>query len=244
MNSKEDQEVYNVKYAAKPFCKMSDAEISICADNLMVNIYAITGWNLPTDEVVEGELSRQFAYTLKEAYGNYNNLEIEFAFRKYAPGVKDWGKNFNLLLFSEVMEPYIEHRIEVSKIEELKSVTKMILNNQITTEAEKLEDIADWEKRSNVNIQMIPPYIYDYLLEFGKINPANKEKFEAIKRAAELKKQLLYEESLSLRPDDVNAYRKFMEGYTNGFKTDESSLLKILAKKIIVFDYLTLNSKK
>lgn len=218
---------------------MDDTEIIIASDNLLMKVFAITGWSMPDDDILADELSRQLSLKLKECYPNYNHLEIEFAFRNYGGTVKDWGKNFNLSLLDEVMAPYVSHRLEVSQQEERLNTPKMTLNNSITTEAEMLQDIEDFENRKGVTIDSIPPYIYDYLLKVGKLPTENSKKWAALESAADYRKTELYNESLKLRTDDVNRYQAFLKMYAeNDYKGDEVGRLKILAKKIMVMNYL------
>ena len=218
---------------------MNDLDIILASDNLLMKVFAITGWSMPNDDLLTDELSRQLSLKLKESYPNYNHLEIEYAFRTYGSSVKDWGKNFNLSLLDEVMQPYILHRVEVSKQEEQLNTPKMTLNNSITTDAEMLQDIEDFENRKDVTIDSIPPYIYDYLLKFERLPTENAKKWDALSRAADYRKTELYSESLKLRTDDVNKYQEFLKMYAaNEYKGDEINRVKLLAKKIMVMDYL------
>jgi hypothetical protein len=118
----------------------------------------------------------------------------------------------------------------------------MITTNTTTSQQEKLNDIAEWESREDISIFMIPTYIYDYLVEFRKISPTTPEKNEAISKAADIRKLVLYNDSIGGRVSDINEYKKFMDQYNNGYFKEEMDRLKLIAKKILVIEYL--NAKK
>lgn len=126
----EENKVLEVKYAAKPFGKMDDGELFAKANVLLLQIHVITGWVVPYEKFeVQGQrekfstldvLVQQFMLKLKEGYSNVNEEEILYAFRN-AQGIEDWGKKMNLNLIDQVMRPYLQSRLEASKIEESKA---------------------------------------------------------------------------------------------------------------------------
>lgn len=93
-------------------------EVGTWAKILLLKIHVITGWSLPTDEMIETVLTDQFIKKLQEDYGDLNVDEIEYAFRSGGTRVKDWGKNMNLSLIDEVLIPYCHDRYELSLAEE------------------------------------------------------------------------------------------------------------------------------
>lgn len=96
---------------------MSDEEVDLWADALLLKIHTVTGWVIPESAILN-IITDQFRKKLLESYSRCNPDEIEYAFRNYGTSVKDWGKNMNLSLIDEVMTPYLTQRTELSKIEE------------------------------------------------------------------------------------------------------------------------------
>ncbi len=92
---------------------------------LLMQIHVVTGWTIPAkapgekDNVKLNILIDQLSRKLSESYGYFNAEEIMYAFRNVT-GVKDWGKNVNLLLIDDVMQGYLNIRRGLSKIEESK----------------------------------------------------------------------------------------------------------------------------
>ena len=122
---------------------------------------------------------------------------------------------------------------------------KMILGNVSTSQAEKMADIQEWENKADIKLELIPPYLFDYLVEFKKIDPSKKEKWQAMSRAADVRKTELFKEIDKPNPrrEEVNYYNNFLVMYGKGeFTGLEPNRIKLLAKKIMVFDYL--NKKK
>ena len=121
---------------------------------------------------------------------------------------------------------------------------KMILGNVSTSQAEKMADIEEWESKDkkDINFDLIPPYLYDYLVEFKKI-PDNYEEPDNLFRAAKLRRRILFQDSLSFRTEDKIAFNEFEKMFISGeYSGLEPNRIKLLAKKIMVFDYL--NKKK
>ncbi len=112
-----EKKVIELKYQSLPFGKMNIAELKISASALLIKISLITGWSLYEDPENHGILKEQFQLKIVESYPNVNVDEMLYAFRQNTT-VKDWGKSMNLALIDEVMVPYLEHRFEVSKLEE------------------------------------------------------------------------------------------------------------------------------
>lgn len=114
----EEQKILEVKYAKPQIKFISQAELQLHTQALLLKIHVITGWKLTDDEFKMNILESQFIQKLQEDYGNVNVDEIEYAFRKYGKLVKEWGKELNLNLIDEVMDEYLKHRNNVSDLEE------------------------------------------------------------------------------------------------------------------------------
>lgn len=153
---------------------MDISEIIFSAKTLLFKISAITGWTLPISEMLT-VLIDQFSKTLAEKYRFTNINEFEYAFRSKGIETKDWGKSLNLSLIDEIMIPYLETRIEVSKMEESKKSTQNLLpkRKREMTNEEWEEWIIDIRKYT---LEAIPNMVYEYLERVGKINFTNIQK--------------------------------------------------------------------
>ncbi len=146
------------------------------AKGLLFKIIIITGWKGYDDPINDAILQQQFILKLKESYPNVNTHEIEYAFRNTL--VKDFGKNINLLLLDQVMEPYLKQRAEVSRIEEQVKVKELPVPVVEVTDEEWIETGREtWNFTRNY--LLIPANIYRIL----NLNPTLGEQ-EAIKYTA------------------------------------------------------------
>ena len=107
------------KYAGKTFGSMAPKELQKSANEVLLRIHVITGWQMPPNELML-ILVDEFNKKILESYPNVNIEEITYAFREYGSEVKEWGKALNISLIDEVMIPYLEKRFEASKVEEQK----------------------------------------------------------------------------------------------------------------------------
>jgi hypothetical protein len=115
----EQQVILRKKYASSKIGKLNEVEFIVFSKKLLLQISVITGWALPTAEILN-VLIDQFQKKLIEDYSGLNVDEIEYAFRR-ATNIEDWGKELNLNLIDKVLKPYKEERFEASKIEEQKA---------------------------------------------------------------------------------------------------------------------------
>lgn len=238
----EEQRIIQVKYQSAQFGKMEWADLETWASVLLVKINTITGWVIP-DESLE-ILVDQFRKKLAESYANCNPDEIEYAFRNYGTAVKDWGKQMNLSLIDEVMIPYLERRLELSRIEEQKAPPiAEIENKEDVSEDAMFEWFLDVMKRvkSGVcTIEFIPGMIYEWLDAKGEIKKTGSEKKEYLVHAVERRHRIL---SFLLDIDDTPANRKMLSEFASMrekgcFTGEEIDRLKVLAKKIIVYEII------
>lgn len=105
------------KYASKKFKFLSDVDQIKAAKSLLLKIHVITGWTLPTSDILN-ILIDQFYKKMCEEYSELNLDEIEYAFRKKGTTLEDWGKEINLNLIDKVFISYLAARYEVSVKEE------------------------------------------------------------------------------------------------------------------------------
>ena len=94
---------------------MPDPAIRTASKGTLAMISVVTGYSLPDTsnqdgEMIMGIIVDQLSKVLIERYRTLTFEEIRYAFRNYADQVKDWGKNFNINLFHEVMKLYLEDR--------------------------------------------------------------------------------------------------------------------------------------
>lgn len=211
---------------------------------LLLKISVITGWVLPADEL-RTVLIEQLCKKIVECYGSLNVDEIEYAFRNRDCEIKDWGKNFNLTLLDDVINPYLTKRIELSGIEErIKSQPLQLEQKKEITDEEMQEWIDDWKVKIKYiqNPSLIPVPFYDFLEKKGVLNLTKEQKIDYIEnQALHVRQYNLAEQAKSegihgLGQKTLNEFNQMKnEGLFTG---DEVLRLKELAKKIAVFDYL------
>jgi len=218
-------------------------ELDNWAQALLVKINAITGWTIP-DETTD-ILVDQFRKKIAESYANCNPDEIEYAFRNYGTGVKDWGKQMNLSLIDEVMIPYLGRRLELSRLEEEKSKPIHQIENKedMSMEAMQMwfEEIKEKVKSGNILLEFISPMLYEWMDSNGNINKTREEKFEYVRRATNYRLSKLREE---LENEDcaINRYNlsEFVRMMNAGtLEGSEASKVKILAKQMCFFEIVS-----
>jgi hypothetical protein len=240
-----EQQMVEVKYAGKQFGKMEWDELNKWSKALLIKINAITGWVVP--EMTLEILVDQFRKKLSESYNEVNPDEIEYAFRHYGTVVKDWGKQMNLSLIDEVMIPYLERRLEVSKKEEI------IAMNKEPEQIENREDLsdlsmADWFKAkvrqieldSDMPLAYCPLGLYEWLDKIGKIKKTGKEKYEYVDKAVDVRHTQLSEAVAGNNSHDnrkaLADFNKMKEqGHISG---DEIIRVENIAKQLILKEIL------
>lgn len=233
-----------VKYQGKIFGKMEWQELNAWAKALLIKINAITGWVMPDDTL--DIFVDQFRKKLSESYKNCNPDEIEYAFRNFGTGVKDWGKQMNLSLIDEVMIPYLSKRRELSDLEEHKAQSPQIEYKEDMSHAsmsEWFDEIAGKIKAGKLLLEFVPPMLYEFMDDNGNINKTAKEKHAYLARAAEYRYGKLVE---ACQNEDSIGNRLVLSSFsrmrdTGCFEGDEISKLKTLAKQIILFE-MVINS--
>jgi len=182
MPLQEDNKIIEMKYAGKPFAKMTEEERQLSAHSILLKIHAITGWTIPlSDELIE-ILVGQLSLKLAERYRNVNEAEIEYAFRNRGIENKDWGKALNLTLIDEIMMPYLSTRFDLSRAEErlLNKYTHAVEDKKELTDEEWTEWIRDIRK---YDFKIIPCAVYDYLVKKDLLILSILQKHEYMERA-------------------------------------------------------------
>lgn len=117
--SDEETRMILLKYSAKKICELSESELYLQVKKMLLQIYVITGWAIPSGDIKK-ILEDQFQKKLLENYSLLNTEEIIYAFRQTGTGIEDWGKEMNLNLVDKVLKPYLVSREEISEKEEKK----------------------------------------------------------------------------------------------------------------------------
>lgn len=215
-----------MKYAAKTFGKMNDTERELAAHSLLVKIHTISGWTIPASELMN-ILVTEFQNKLSESYANVNEEEVMYAFRNRGLDTKDWGKALNLTMIDEVMLPYLDTRVEISKLEESVKKPKQIERSKELTDAEWEEWIDDIKKYP---LELIPISCYEYLLRVGKVNPTTQEKKEYMNKAMPLY-------AISIQ-ENLRMWNEFVKMKNdNKITGDHFDSLVVISKRLIVQDY-------
>lgn len=161
----------NAKYEKPRIAKMNEDELQKNTKGLLFKIHIITGWTLPEDKYYLSVMIEQLYKKLIEEYEEFNISEIEFAFRNFGTSIKDWGKNFNLQLFDEVMNIYKSHRATISDFEEkinLKlEITKPSDDEILNMKREVVEDRYQSFLTGKSSFVLFPPDGIETLIEDG-----------------------------------------------------------------------------
>ena len=115
---------------------MTVKELQSSANEVLLRIHVITGWQMPPNELML-ILIDEFNKKILESYPNVNVEEITYAFRQHGSEVREWGKALNISLIDQVMIPYLEKRFEASKTEERSK--KQIEHKPSKDELEKID---------------------------------------------------------------------------------------------------------
>lgn len=95
------------KQASPPLKDLSESDLTVKLNELLIKIHVCTGWNPPAQEYLDVFFD-QFIKKISESYFYFNADEIEYAFRHYGKGVKEWGKNMNIAIIDQVMDLFIK----------------------------------------------------------------------------------------------------------------------------------------
>lgn len=207
---------------------------------LLLKINVITGWVIPEDTLEI--LVDQFRKKLTESYPNCNPGEVEYAFRNYGTGVKDWGKQMNLSLIDEVMIPYLNRRLELSRIEEQKAPPIMQIENKEDMSRDAMIDwfnnVSKQIKAGEITVDFVPLMLYEFMDDNGNITATNEQKYEYVARATDYRLGQLQDDVLK-SDNHNNRWRlsTFMGMKNRGyFEGEELDKVKALAKKMLLYD--------
>lgn len=232
---------------------MTDEEIEVAILGLVLKISVINGVNIPDKQsmpILVDEMKIQF----RNKYMMMNADEIMYAFRNYKSN--DWGKNFNLNYFDDVVQQYLYRRKEVSQLEEGYSKPKQIEYIPVTiTDEEMLQELEYYvakyhptDRFSNDFMMLLPLYLYDYMNELNLINQSQEQKDWLFEKAIAVRIDQINEET-RITPNNQNLYYQLMLKKSmkvknfDSFPEFEKQRVDNIYKKLIVFDYIK-NVKK
>ena len=89
---------------------------------------------------------------------------------------------FSIAFLEKIMQSYRKWLFKQSQENQVKP---MQIENKVPID--KLAEIEEWEQKTELKMQFIPLYLYDYLIEYGKINPTNEQKWNYYNRAIQVK---------------------------------------------------------
>lgn len=149
---------------------LTPPELLTDAAQCLLSIHVITGWVLPDDKDYVKELTNEFRLKLAEDFETLNFQEVKYAFRR-AAGKKDWGKNMNLALLSEVLAEYSDDRRRASAEEERlisKPPVQKIYSDEQLENFQRM-DIENFYQRCRAGIvpTNIPGYFLPMLIKDG-----------------------------------------------------------------------------
>lgn len=177
------------KYSAKPFGQLQGLELELMVSKMLAVICASTGWKIPEDDTTLSIIENQFKTYLTVVCPTINEVEMEHAFVANTANVKDWGKAVNLILISEVLQPYMEERRRASEIE------NQVLGKLSGPKPEEMPKVPPEEmlqvcfdvwrksKQKGRRWQFISVTVYEYLVSIGKISLTDEQKRNYLKAA-------------------------------------------------------------
>jgi hypothetical protein len=185
----------------------------------------------------------QFLFNyIRVNFAKRTTSELVLAFDKAINGVLDIEEvkcydQFTLEYFCRIFNAYRKWSYHIAK-ETTKPQEYKSLPMAETSEQEMREDINDYLQR-DLNINFIPPYLYDYLERLNIHKLSKDEKIAVFDKAKEYRKNQLKEDAGSYHKEDIANYNYFCHKLENGFEKDSQELfnLKNLAKKMAFIDY-------
>jgi hypothetical protein len=136
--------------------------------------------------------------------------------------------NFSIVFLEKIMQSYKKWLFKQSLENQIKPVQ---IENKMPID--KLAEIKEWEQKSELKMQFIPLYLYDYLIEYGKINPSKQDKWDYYNRAIQIKTDQL-KQDISNRKE----LKHFLNMVQDGLLGDEKQSIINLSKRMIIYDYL------
>lgn len=178
-------------------------------------------------------------------YGNHTCDEIRLAFDMAISGKLDLlpgesvncYENFSCLYFSSIMNAY---RRWAGQIHRQLSPEGYAESEIADTSDEAMEKWLNEIKQSVIRVDLLPIMLYDWLEQKGRITKTSAEKYEYLQEAVMYRQSKLakaMEEQMSqANRESLQEFNRMKE--CGEFTGAEVSILKSLAKKIILFEYI------
>lgn len=207
----------------------------------LAKIYLIIGLR-PQHFPTEFETQFLISY-IKEHHGRKGIGELYFAFqlavqdKLEVESVNPYDQ-FSVIYFERIMIAYRSY-LNKKYIEESNIRKEPMQIEYKMTDEEKWEEINRWKEKSEVNIRLIPIYLYEWLEEFGEIMLDKEEKILIYEKACGMYLNVFREEAQN--NNRFQEYNRFLNQYSSGFKNIKGEYvptIRNLAKRIAVFNYL------
>jgi len=226
---------------SKAFSKIPEHEQRIHIYKMLFKISVITGWSIPDPEIFDIFIE-QFKLKMDESYRFLNMDEIEYAFRTYK--VEDYGKNFNLHIFIEVLSRYLADRKQVDEYEDQEKAQIFIHNHVEQSDQELENELLEYSQRdyTGKKIYLLPPFLFDNLVKLQRIDLSESAKVKKYAEALKLHESLLRLDADTMEYDKVKAYNTFVKLRENNFEDIDKTLslfIDSLHKKLYVREYFT-----
>jgi len=224
-----------------PFIKIPEHEHRVHIYKLLFKISVITGWSIPEPEIFDIFIE-QFKMKMDESYRFLNMDEIEYAFRTYK--VEDYGKNFNLHIFIEVLSRYLADRKQVDEYQDIQKEQIMIHNYVEQSDDELWNEVLEYSQKdySGKKIYLLPSFLFDNLVKLQKIDLSESAKVKKYAEALKLHEALLRMDADSMEYEKIKSYQAFVKLRENNFEDIDKSLslfIDSLHKKLYVREYFT-----
>lgn len=235
------QLISKIKQNSPPFSKIPEHEKSIHIYKLLFKISVITGWSIPETEFFDIFIE-QFKLKMDESYRFLNMDEIEYAFRTYKE--EDYGKNFNLHIFTSVLSRYLAERKQVDEYHDIQKEQVLIHNHVEQTDQELENELLEYSRKdyNGKKIYLLPPFLFDNLVKLNKIDLTENAKVKKFSEALKLHEALLKMDADSMEYDKIRAYQAFVKLKEKDFEDIDktlSLLIDSLHKKLYVREYFT-----
>ena len=233
--------ISKIKQNSPPFFKIDEDIKKLHIYKLLIKISVITGWNIPEPEIFDIFIE-QFKMKMDESYRFLNMDEIEYAFRTYK--VEDYGKNFNLHIFIEVLSRYLADRKQVDEYQDIQKEQIMIHNYIEQSDEELWNEVIEYSQKdySGKKIYLLPPFLFDNLVKLQKIDFSESAKVKKYAEALKLHEALLRMDADSMEYEKIKSYQAFVKLRENNFEDIDKSLslfIDSLHKKLYVREYFT-----
>ena len=240
------QLISKIKQNSQAFSKIPEHEKQLHIYKLLVKISVITGWGLPEPELFDIFIE-QFKLKMDESYRFLNMDEIEYAFRTYKE--EDYGKNFNLHIFTSVISRYLAERKQVDEYHDQQKEQILIHNHVEQSDKELENELLEYSRKdyNGKKVYLLPPFLFDNLVKLNKIDLSETAKVKKFSEALKLHEALLKMDADTMEYDKIRAYQAFVKLKENDFVDIDktlSLLIDSLHKKLYVREYFAKTQKE